>query len=137
MDGWRRAPYERRACDDYAPDVVRFWLTGGHWQLLEEGPKSTAPGQFGTGGDPLGLAHIKSDLEWATDQALADVLHWYATSRIYKRETRFSHFIELRQAFKLHDGLMREPSCLPVAEAVCFEMIARQLGWYPAEGKAA
>ena len=27
MDGWRRAPYERRACDDYAPDVVRFGLS--------------------------------------------------------------------------------------------------------------
>jgi hypothetical protein len=132
-DGWRRQPFERRDCDEYAPEAIRYWLTGGHWRMLDEGPKSTAPGVFGTGGDPHGLAHIKSDLEGATDQALTSILHWYAVAKIYKREERFDDYLARRASFKEHADLEPEPSIQPIAEAICFERMARCLGWVPLE----
>ena len=130
-NGSARQVQEPRECDEYAPDVVRFWLTGGHWQILEGGPKSVAAGVLGTGGDRMVLAQIKADLEWATDDALGPILHWYAVAKVYKRQERFKVYIARRACFRLHNGLERSPSLLPVAEAVCYERIARALGWSP------
>src|SRR5258708_1991998 len=57
-DGWRRQPCDRRDCDEYAPDVVAYWLTGGHWQILDAQLRSSASGIPSSGADRMALAQI-------------------------------------------------------------------------------
>jgi len=146
-NGWRRAPSTRRDCDEYSPEVIRFWLTGSrnaqtgeyelHWQMLEAQIRGLASGIPSSGADPRALSNLKADLELATDKALAPILHWQAVARIYKRQSRWVDYLNRRTQFVYHDSLDTEPRYRAIAEFVCFERMARWLGWYPAESEKA
>mgnify|MGYP001595889626 CR=1 FL=1 len=110
--GWSR---NRPTCplDEYAPDVVRYHLL--HWYELvvaTEGAGSSAASPIGGGTrDRLMLAAIKADLENATDRALAPMVHWQSVARIYKRQTRFKHYLRIRQTLPMtHAPRPIEPS---------------------------
>lgn len=130
--GWRRS---RARCplDDYAPDVVRFFLA--NWTALTaaaEGVSATGASPIGTRGDPDArrtIVAIKADLEAATDCALEPLIRWQATARIYRRQLRFKRYLAFR-AVALLNMHHPEPSA-PLAEAICIERIARSLGWLP------
>jgi hypothetical protein len=139
-DGCRRQPRDLRDCDEYAPDVVRFWLTGGHWNMLESATQGTStnldPLSRGSKSDRLALSVRKADLERGTDMALADRLHWHAASKLYRRQGRFKQYLTLREHFVECAGLPQEPREHAIADAICHELIARSLGWYPVEKSA-
>jgi hypothetical protein len=132
--GWRRAPFDKRECDEYAPDVVRFWLTGHNWQMLQSATEGTStnfdPLSRGSKSDRLALSVRKADLERGTDLATADKLHWYVVAKIYKRQGRFKEYLARRDSFEYLAGRPHEPSAA-LAEALCHEGIARALGWFP------
>lgn len=124
----RRGVAQCRLCD-YSPEVVRFHFA--RWRELE----SATAGVSSAGSNPIGggtrdrlkLLAIKADLESATDQALEPLIRWQSVARIYKRQSRFKRYIELR-ATALLNMHHTEPYA-PLAEAVCIERIARALGW--------
>lgn len=128
--GWRRGG---KGCslDEYAPDVVRYFLR--NWRSLAaaaEGVSASGANPIGGRGDPDArrtLVTIKADLESATDQALEPLIRWQSVARIYKRQSRFKRYIELRATALLN--LHHPEPYAPLAEAVCIERIARQLGW--------
>lgn len=124
-----------KPCDlcAYEPAVIRYHFA--HWAELEAaagGVPSAGANPIGSGQrDRLKLLAIKCDLESATDQALEPLIRWHAVARIYKRQSRFNRYCDLRSGalLNLHHP---EPSA-PLAEAICIEAIARTLGWMPHE----
>ena len=132
--GWRRR-YGRGYCElcAYEPTVVRYFLT--NWRALTastEGVSAAGVTPIGGHGDPDArrtLVAIKADLEWATDQALEPLIRWQATSRIYRRQSRFGRYLAIRHMSLLN--LHHPEPYAPLAEAICIECISKALGWVP------
>lgn len=131
--GWTRQN-QRCDIDEYEPDVIRFHLN--HWGELT----AAAHGMSSAGAEPIGsagevdarrtLIAIKSDLELGTDLALADILHWRSVVRIYKRQERWSVYLDKRASFTPKPDVELEPWG-PLAESACIRRIATRLGWRP------
>jgi hypothetical protein len=130
--GLRRNGPSCRLCE-YAPDVVRYYLRTWH-ELVSavEGCPSSGSNPIGGGiRDRMKLAAILADLEAATDRALEPLLHWHAVARIFKRQSRFKRYIDLRYNSLLNVHRREPEPYFPLAEARCIEEIARTLGWRP------
>lgn len=145
----RNAP--RCEIDEYEPNIVRHRLQ--HFPELV----AAAQGMSAAGAEPIGSAGevdarrdqiaMLADLKDGTDErgvdrfgqprGLGDILHWRSVAKIYKRELRWTEYLDMRARFTYHDGLAREPADQAVAEGVCIERISRALGWYPHECEGA
>lgn len=122
----------------YSPDVISYYVR--HWTELQAAANGMGSA---TSDNPIALMQsedpdarkrivaTKADLESATDQALAPMLCWQATARIYKRQTRFNRYLDLRMKAPRAPNPPPEPSLQPLAEAICTEAISRHLGWRP------
>jgi hypothetical protein len=132
--------------DAYAPEVIRYWLGGGrcergqcHWAMLESATQG-GTGAFGLGaggGDRMGLAIVKADLERGAD---ALPLHWQTTALVYSRQHRASVYSRRRRVEPPVPDGQREEECPIPSEAyeLVLERMARYLGWVPeSERKAA
>ncbi len=134
----RRSPPRLDEANEYSPEVVQFWLTGGRWRLLTSGAERLGVNvdrAFGTAGNGTTLPVIKADLETAADRL---PLLWRSTAWVFRKQERWRVYLDRRAAFAGGPRPQeREPADPVIARAACFERMAAALGWTAAEEIAA
>lgn len=120
--------------DEYEPAKVRHHL--GSFRELRDaanGIGSSGAEIIGSAGEldaRRGLIAIYTDIKCGTDNGLADILHWRAVIKIYKRQERWDDYLKLRSTFDARSSkLLSEPSDQVLAEGACIQRIAIALGW--------
>lgn len=128
---------------EYDPDVVSYYVRG--FRKLE----AAAYGVSASGLSPIGgRSHpdarrkyiaIKADIECASDKALVSgkYLHWHVVRRIYVVQQRQSfYYARLRELVRWevdHPSVRQIEPGPAVAYGLCYQLIARKLGWEPHE----
>ena len=126
----------------YSPIVVDYYIR--NWEELVAaayGVSASGASLLGGGGESGRgkWVSVKADIESATDKALVNgtYLKWHAVRRIYVKQDRLSFYeARLRELHRWHtfkpDHTAPEPRRAG-ADAICRELIAQKLGWYPHE----
>lgn len=125
--------------DWYAPEKIRFWLSGRcwldqgcRWQMLESACEG-ATGSLSKGagsGERSGLSHVKADLERAADGL---PIYFQATRFVYVKQHREDVYKRRRQTERSLHPDERESESPKATEAYeqILERMARYLGWVP------